>query len=116
MSAVQYHPGRRKVRQARALRRLPLREQTRFDARYYIVGENDVWMLQFKDPEHRDVTRRNAAVAFAVGAAQELGMRGQCAHVCVMDDDGRLRRKWTYGREALSRSYAADFGDAVGDL
>ena len=47
------------------------------DGRYYIVGENDVWMLQFRETEHRDVTRRNAAVAFAVGAAQELGMRGE---------------------------------------
>jgi len=70
------------------------------DARYYIVGENDVWLLHFKDAEPRDVTRRNAAVAFAVGAVQELGMRGECAHVCVVDDDGRFRRKWTYGREA----------------
>ena len=86
------------------------------DARYYIVGENDVWLLHFKDAEHRDVTRRNAAVAFAVGTAQELGMRGECAHVCVVDDDGRFRRKWTYGRESLCRSYAADFGDAPGEL
>ena len=70
------------------------------DGRYYIVGENDVWLLHFKDTEHRDVTRRNAAVAFAVGAVQELGMRGECAHVCVVDDDGRFLRKWTYGREA----------------
>ena len=70
------------------------------DARYYIVGENDVWLLHFKDAEHRDLTRRNAAVAFAVGVAQELGMRGECAHICVVDDDGRFRRKWTYGREA----------------
>ena len=36
------------------------------DARYYIVGENDVWLLHFKDTEHRDVTRRNAAVAGGV--------------------------------------------------
>jgi hypothetical protein len=72
------------------------------DARYYIVGENDVWMLQFKDTERRDITHRNAAVAFAVGAAQELGMCGACAHVCVVDDDGRFRRKWTYGPERLA--------------
>jgi len=57
--------------------RLPLQEQAMPDGRYYIVGENDVWMLQFRETEHRDVTRRNAAVAFAVGAAQELGMRGE---------------------------------------
>lgn len=76
------------------------------EGRYYIVGENDVWMLQFKDAERRDATRRNAAVAFAVGAAQELGMRGECAHVCVVDDDGRFRRQWTYARERPCRSAA----------
>jgi hypothetical protein len=86
------------------LGRLLRQEQTMSDARYYIVGENDVWMLQFKDAERGGSTHRNAAVAFAVGAAQELGMRGECAHVCVVDDDGRFRRKWTYGRESLCRS------------
>jgi hypothetical protein len=82
------------------------------EARYYIVGENDVWMLQFKNAERGARTRRNAAVAFAVGAAQELGMRGACAHVCVVDEDGRLQRKWTYGRESLCRS-AAGSNEAV---
>jgi hypothetical protein len=26
-------------------------------------------------------------------------MRGECAHVCVVDDDGRFRCKWTYDRD-----------------
>jgi hypothetical protein len=26
--------------------------------------------------------------------------------VCVVDDDGRFRRKWTYARERLCRSAA----------
>jgi len=89
----------------------------------YIVGENDVWMLQFKDPEHRDVTRRNAAVAFAVGAAQELGMRGQCAHVCVMDDDGRcgangrtVGKLWAGAMPRILAMPSAIFDDPAGLL
>jgi hypothetical protein len=26
-------------------------------------------------------------------------MRGECAHVCVVDDDGSFRLKWTYNRD-----------------
>jgi hypothetical protein len=35
-------------------------------------------------------------IAFAIGAAQELGMRGERAHVCLLDHDGRLRSRWTF--------------------
>jgi hypothetical protein len=38
------------------------------------------------------------AAVFAIGAAQKLGTRGECAHVCVVDDDGRFRSKWIYDR------------------
>jgi hypothetical protein len=26
-------------------------------------------------------------------------MRGECAHVCEVDDDGRFRCKWTYDQD-----------------
>jgi hypothetical protein len=68
------------------------------NARYYVVGDRDVWMIKVKDSEHGHYASRNQAVAFAVGAAQKLGMRGECAHVCEVDDDGRFRCKWTYDR------------------
>jgi hypothetical protein len=43
-------------------------------------------------------TSRTKLIAFAIGAAQELGMRGERAHVCLLDHDGRLRSRWTFNR------------------
>jgi hypothetical protein len=56
-------------------------------------------MIKVKDSEHAHCASRNEAVAFAIGAALKLGMRGERAHVCVVDDDGRFRCKWTYDRD-----------------
>jgi hypothetical protein len=69
------------------------------NSRYYIVGNNDVWMIQFKNTENGQYKSSNAATSFAIAAAQKLGTRGEHAHVCVLDDDGRLRCKWSYNRE-----------------
>jgi hypothetical protein len=49
-------------------------------------------MIQFKETENRPKSN-NEAISFAIAAAQKLGMRGERAHVCVLDDDGRLRCK-----------------------
>ena len=68
------------------------------NSRYYIVGNNDVWMMQFEDCESGQYSSHQAAL-FAIAAAQKLGMRGERAHVCVLDDDGRLRCKWSYNRD-----------------
>jgi hypothetical protein len=63
------------------------------NSRYYVVGDNDVWMVQFKDTEHARYKSSNEAASFAIAAAQRLGMRGERAHVCVLDDDGHFRCK-----------------------
>jgi len=68
-------------------------------SRYYIVGNSDVWMIQFQNTENGQYERGNEGTSFAIAAAQELGMRGEHAHVCVLDDDGRLRCKWSFNRE-----------------
>jgi hypothetical protein len=87
------------------------------DARYYLVGENDVWMVQLRDCRHSDGASRNEAVAFAIDAAQKLGMRGESAHVCEIDDHGRFRYKWTYNRDhRLSRRYIRRFAAGPADL
>jgi hypothetical protein len=69
------------------------------NSRYYIVGNSDVWTIQFKDTENGQYKSSNEAASFAIAAAQKLGMRRECAHVCVLDDNGRLRRKWSYDRD-----------------
>jgi hypothetical protein len=69
------------------------------NSRYYIVGNNDVWMIQLKDAGNGRYKSSNEAVSFAIAAAQKLGIRGEHAHVCILDDDGRLRCKWSYNRD-----------------
>jgi hypothetical protein len=68
------------------------------DVRYYVVGDQDVWMIKVKDGEYGSCASRDEAVVFAIDAAQKLGTRGECAHVCMVDDDGRFQSKWTYDR------------------
>jgi hypothetical protein len=71
-------------------------------ASYYIVGNNDVWMIQ--DAEKSS----NEATLFAIAAAQKLAMRGERAHVCMLDDDGRLRCKWSYNRDRYLHNSTSD--------
>jgi hypothetical protein len=81
------------------------------NSRYYIVGNKDVWMIQFKETENRPHKSNNEAISFAIAAAQMLGVRGERAHVCVLDDDGRLRCKWSYNRDRhLRRSTSGVLG------
>jgi hypothetical protein len=68
------------------------------NSRYYIVGNNEVWVMPFNDSENTQYKSSNKVASFAIAAAQKLGIRGERAHVCVLDDDGRLRCKWSYNR------------------
>ena len=77
------------------------------DARYHIVGDHDVCMIKFEDSEYGTNASRDEAVVFAIDAAQRLGTRGECAHVCVVDDDGRFQSKWTYDRDHHLRRSAS---------
>ena len=79
-----------------------LQEEAMSTSQYYVVGNNDVWMIQFKDTENGQYKSSNEAISFAIATAQKLGMRGERAHVCVLDGDGRLRCKWSYDREIVT--------------
>ena len=78
------------------------------NSRYYIVGNNDVWMIQFNDTANGQYKGSNRVASFAIAAAQKLGMRGECAHICMLDDDGRLRCKWSYNRDRHLRRVSRD--------
>ena len=69
------------------------------NSRYYVVGNNDVWTIQYNDAENDQHKSSKETALFAIAAAQKLGMRGERAHVCMLDDDGRLRCTWSYNRE-----------------
>jgi hypothetical protein len=47
------------------------------NSRYYIVGNNDVWMIQFKDIENGQYKSSNEAASFAIAVAEKLRMRGE---------------------------------------
>ena len=64
------------------------------DTRYYVVGDHDAWMVDYNGLGPYGSCEE--AVIFAIDAAQKLCRQGQCVHVCVVDDDGRIRPKWTH--------------------
>jgi hypothetical protein len=66
--------------------------------RYYVVGDCDMWCIQCAPAELAQCTSRRKVIAFAIDAAQKLGMRGERAHVCVLDGAGGLRSKWAFNR------------------
>jgi hypothetical protein len=69
-----------------------------------------MWMIQFKDTENGQYRSGNDATSFAIAVAQKLGMQGERAHVCVLDEDGRLRCKWSYDRDRhLRKSTSSDY-------
>jgi hypothetical protein len=57
------------------------------------VGDHDVWIIKFEDDVYGPYAIRDEAVVFAIDAAQKLGIRGECAHVCVADDDSLFRSR-----------------------
>jgi hypothetical protein len=83
-------------------KKFALQEEAMSTSQYYVVGNNDVWMIQFKDTENGQYKSSNEAISLAIATAQKLGMRGERAHVCVLDGDGRLRCKWSYDREIVT--------------
>jgi hypothetical protein len=66
------------------------------DTRYYVVGDHDAWMVDCEANGLGPYGSCEEAVIFAIDAAQKLCRQGQCVHVCVVDDDGRIRPKWTH--------------------
>ena len=74
------------------------------DARYYVVGDREVWMVAFDNREYDSHSSHNEALLFAIEAAQKLGKCGESAHVCVVENDGRFRSKWRYDQDQVLRS------------
>ena len=62
-------------------------------SRYFIVQQNDDWMIKFHDEEFGPYQSKSEAMLFAVDAAQKL------VRNCVMGENGHFRPEWTYGRD-----------------
>ena len=73
------------------------------DARYYLVRDHEGWMIKFEDEHYGPYASQDDALRLALDAARKLGAHGECAHVCLRDDDGHFQPKWSYRRDHRER-------------
>ena len=69
-------------------------------ARYFIVQDDDEWLIKFEDEEFGSYHTKAEAMLFAVEAAQKLGQQGEISEVCLMGENGHFRPEWVYGQSA----------------
>ena len=53
------------------------------DARYYVVGDHDVWMIKFKDGEYGPCASRDEAFVFANRCRTKGSAHGASAPMCA---------------------------------
>jgi hypothetical protein len=68
--------------------------------RYFIVQNDNQWLIKYEDEEFSPYNSQKEALLFAVDAAQKLGEYGENTEVCVMGENGHFRPEWTYGRDS----------------
>jgi Uncharacterized protein conserved in bacteria (DUF2188) len=73
-------------------------------SRYFIVRNNDSWVIKFDDEEYGPYKSQAEALLFAIDAAHKLGRRGENTQVCLMGENGHFRPEWTYGHDAYPAS------------
>ena len=66
--------------------------------RYFIVRDQDSWVIKYNDEEFGPYKTQSEAMLFAIDAAQKLGRYGDNAEVCLMGVDGHFRPEWSYGQ------------------
>jgi len=70
------------------------------NSRYFILQQDENWLIRFRDGDFGPYRTRQEAMMFAVDAAQQLGEKGENAEVCLMGENGHFRREWTFGQDA----------------
>jgi len=75
------------------------REATMPYARYFVVRQQDVWLIKFDDEEYGPYRSQGEAMLFAIDAAQKLGLQGESAEVALMGENGHFRSEWIFGRD-----------------
>lgn len=70
-------------------------------ARYFIVRNQDAWVIKYDDEEYGPYKTQSEAMLFAVEAAKNLQKHGGGeADVCLMGENGHFRPEWSTGQEA----------------
>lgn len=68
-------------------------------ARYFVVQQDENWLIKFDDEEFGPYSTQSEAMLFAIDAAQKFGDKGNTgAQVCVMGENGHFRPEWIYGQ------------------
>ena len=67
--------------------------------RYIVVQHKDEWLIKLGDEEYGPYDSQAEAMLFAIDAAQKLGAQGENTQVGSMDEHGRFRPKWSYGKD-----------------
>jgi hypothetical protein len=80
------------------------RGQNMPQARYFIVRNEDAWLIRYADEEFGPYKTQNEALLFAIDAAQKLGKHGDSAQVCLMGENGHFHPQWTYGQDSYPPS------------
>ena len=68
-------------------------------AQYFIVQNDDEWMIKFDNEEYGPYKSKSEALLFAIEAAQKLGEHGNAAQVLLMGENDRSQPQWTYGTD-----------------
>jgi Uncharacterized protein conserved in bacteria (DUF2188) len=71
--------------------------------RYFIVQNQDDWMIKYADEEFGPYRSQSEAMLFAVSAARKLVRRGAAAEVCLMGENGTFHAEWSPERDQGAR-------------
>jgi hypothetical protein len=71
-------------------------------ARYFIVHDQDEWLIKYGDQDYGPYKSQNEAMVFAIDAARKLGDHGERVEVCLMGENGHFHTEWISGRDANS--------------
>jgi hypothetical protein len=70
--------------------------------RYFLVQQNDSWMIKFADEEFGPYKSKSEAMLFAVEAARKLAERGAETEVCLMGENGFFHAEWSNTQPAAA--------------
>jgi hypothetical protein len=63
-------------------------------ARYFIVQDQDDWVIRYGEDEFGPYKTKDEALLFAIDAAKNLGSYGENAEVCLMGENGHFHTEW----------------------
>jgi hypothetical protein len=67
-------------------------------ARYFIVRNQDAWVIKYGEEEFGPYKTQSEAMLFAIDAAKKLEENGSDADVCLMGENGHFRSEWRSGQ------------------